>query len=145
MKIRDKLARLLTIDRSPHIVALSSAIGMIIGFSPYVGFHTVLAIAFSYFLNLPIYPLILGAYITNPITLIFIYAFCYKVGLILTDTNVDMVLDWTKLNWDIMLHNVKQVLWPFFVGCHIVGVFAAIITYFAVYFIIKRYRGAVVG
>lgn len=118
---------------------------MIIGFSPYVGLHTIAAIALSYFFNLPIYPLILGAYVTNPITLIFVYAFCYKVGLILTDTNVDIVLDWTKLNWDIMLHNVRQIFWPFFVGCHVVGFVVAVITYFVVYFIIKRYKGAVVG
>jgi uncharacterized protein (DUF2062 family) len=139
------LARLLTIDRSPHIVALSSAIGMIIGFSPYIGFHTVLAIGISYFFNLPVYPLILGAYITNPITIVFIYAFCYKVGLILTDTNVDIVLDWSKLNWDIMVHSVKQILWPLFVGCHLIGILVAIVTYFVVYFIIKKYKGVVVG
>lgn len=137
--------KLVSINRKPNIIALSSAIGVIIGLSPYVGFHTLLAIAISYLFNLPVYPLILGAYITNPLTLIFIYAFCFKVGVILTDSDISIIIDWSNLSWDMMIHNLKELLWPLFVGCHVVGLLAGILVYFIVYYFAINYKEGKIG
>ncbi|MGA1846866.1 DUF2062 domain-containing protein [Deferribacter abyssi] len=134
------MKRLLEIDRSANVVALSAAIGTFIGFSPYFGFHTVMGIAVSYIFNLPIYPVILGAYITNPITVLFIYAFCYKVGLILTDIKVNISIDWKHLTFQDMFNNVKEVFIPFFVGTHVVGIIAAFIVYIIIFYIVKKYK-----
>lgn len=78
---------IVNIDAPANKKALSSGLGMVIGFSPYLGFHTILATIFSMWLRLPIYPLMIGAYITNPITIPPIYAFLYKVGVVLTDSS----------------------------------------------------------
>ncbi|BAI81161.1 conserved hypothetical protein [Deferribacter desulfuricans SSM1] len=140
-KLQYRIKKLFEVNRTASIIALSSAIGVFIGFSPYLGLHTVLAIAIAYVFNLPIYPLILGAYITNPITFIFIYAFCYKVGLWLTDINTKISIDWNHLTWHDLFTNVKGMLIPFFVGTHVVGVIASIMAYCLVYFVLKKYRG----
>ncbi len=112
---------------------------MFIGLSPYVGFHTLLAIFFSYAFNLPIYPLILGAYITNPLTLVIIYAFLYKLGVMITGVQFSNI-DWSNITFSTLLVNLKTLFWPLFVGCHVTGIIVSFFTYFVVYYIIKKYR-----
>jgi uncharacterized protein (DUF2062 family) len=121
-------------------VATSSAIGMLIGLSPYLGFHTLLAVTISYIFKLPVYPLILGAYITNPFTIVIIYAFLYKIGLMLTGIHVHFNVDWSNLQWTDLYNNLKELFWPLFVGCHVTGGILAVFTYFIVYYIVKKYR-----
>ncbi len=112
---------------------------MFIGLSPYIGFHTLMAIFASYAFNLPIYPLILGAYITNPLTLVIVYAFLYKLGVIITGVQLSEI-DWSNISFSILLHNLKTLFWPLFVGCHVAGIIVSFITYFMVYYIIKKNR-----
>jgi len=100
-----------------------------------------LAIAVAYVFNFPIYPLILGAYITNPLTLIFIYAFCYKVGLWITDLEVTISINWSNLTWQALFTNIKEILIPFFVGTHVVGIISSIIVYIVSYLLLKKFRG----
>lgn len=133
----------MTIDRPPNVVAMASALGMIIGFSPFIGFQTLAAIGFSYFFRLPVYPLILGAYVTNPFTMVFIYAFCYKVGIFITDVEVIYNLDWSNMTLSIIIHNLKQFFYPLLIGCTVVGAIVAAITYIVVYYIVKKYKEVV--
>ncbi|MCX8084128.1 MAG: DUF2062 domain-containing protein [Calditerrivibrio sp.] len=139
-KIREGLKYVLNINAPAHKIALSSALGMVIGFSPYLGFHTLLATVTSIGLRLPIYPLMIGAYITNPITVPPIYAFLYKVGTILTDTNEKEII-WSIKNFNDLISLAKSILWPVFVGCHVVGLILGVITYFVVKYLLMRYRG----
>ena len=125
------------IDRPPSVVATASALGMFIGLSPYLGFHTLLAIFFSYVFNLPIYPLILGAYITNPFTLVIIYAFLYKLGVIITGVQFSSI-NWSNMTFSILMDNLKTLFWPLFVGCHLTGIIVSFFTYIVVYYIIKK-------
>ena len=127
------------INRPPYVIAYASALGMFIGLSPYIGFHTILAICASYIFNLPIYPLILGAYITNPLTMVIVYAFLYKLGVIITGVHISEI-DWSNMSFSILMNNLKTLFWPLFVGCHIAGIIVSILTYFVVYYIIKKYR-----
>lgn len=113
---------------------------MIIGLSPYIGLHTLLAIGVSYLFKLPVYPLILGAYITNPFTLVIIYAFCYKIGAMITGTSFIISINWSHITFSDLIANMKGIFWPLFVGCHVTGVFVAVITYFIVYYIVKTYK-----
>lgn len=139
-RARIKLKLVLSVDRPPKILARSSALGVLIGISPYIGTHTYLAILFSGWFNLPIYPLMIGAYITNPITVPFIYGFTTKIGLLIMGREITVPFSWDSVT----LHNLytvgKTIFLPFIIGTHVVGLILATITYFLVYFIAKRYQ-----
>jgi len=139
-RLRTKLKLVLSVDRSPTILARSSALGVLIGISPYIGTHTYIAILLSGWFNLPIYPLMIGAYITNPITIAFVYGFTTKIGLILMGREINISFSWDSLTLNNLLTVGKTIFLPFIIGTHVVGLILAIITYFIVYFIAKRYQ-----
>ncbi len=139
-RFREGIKYILNINAPAHKIALSSGLGMVIGFSPYLGFHTLLATVTSIGLRLPIYPLMIGAYITNPITVPPIYAFLYKVGTILTDSSKKDI-NWSVQSFSELMVLTKSIIWPLFVGCHVVGLILGIITYFVVKYLLIKYRG----
>ncbi|MGC8769047.1 DUF2062 domain-containing protein [Calditerrivibrio sp.] len=134
------IKHIVNIDAPANKIALSSGLGMVIGFSPYLGFHTILATIFSVGLRLPIYPLMIGAYITNPITIPPIYAFLYKVGVVLTDSSKKDI-KWDIHNFSELMVLAKSILWPLFVGCHVFGLLTGLVTYFVVKYLLIKYRG----
>jgi len=111
-----------------------------IGVSPYIGLHTVMAVGASYIFRLPLYPLILGAYINNPLTLVIIYSFCYKVGKFFLQSDSSLSINWHNLSYMDFWMNLKTFFWPFFVGTHIMALFAGFITFFFIYAAIKIYK-----
>ncbi|MDE7169801.1 MAG: DUF2062 domain-containing protein [Mucispirillum sp.] len=139
-RMRLKLKMMLSLDVSPKTLAKASAMGALIGISPYVGTHTYLALFFSSFLNLPVYPLMIGAYITNPVTIPFIYAFTTKVGLIVLGMDDSFSFDWSNITLSSLFEAGKTLLLPFIIGTHLCGIICAVIAYFSTYFIAKRYK-----
>ena len=73
--------KLLTYERCPQRLALSCCVGIYIAFSPFVGFHTVMAFLFSWLfaLNCAVM-LVVSCCINNPWTMVPIYASDYVVG-----------------------------------------------------------------
>ncbi|TYB33664.1 MAG: DUF2062 domain-containing protein [Flexistipes sinusarabici] len=140
MKFKDKLLLIVSLDRPPFVISISSAIGVMIGVSPYIGLHTVIAVGASYIFRLPLYPLILGTYINNPLTLVIIYGFCYKVGKFFLQSKAELSINWQNLSYMDFWVNLKTFFWPFFVGTHIMALFAGFITFFFIYAAIKIYK-----
>jgi uncharacterized protein (DUF2062 family) len=64
--IRRWLDRLLHIDDTPERTAAAFALGVFFGFSPFLGLHTLLGIAFAFFLNLNRVAVLLGVYSNLP-------------------------------------------------------------------------------
>lgn len=117
-RLRIKIQKILQLDSTPSRIAASSAVGVIIGFSPYMGFHTVLAIGISFIFNLPLYPLIVGAYITNPLTFIPLYTLCYKFGELITGQHAELTVDFfSDLTFSTIFTTAKTFIVPFFCGC----------------------------
>ncbi|WP_022852062.1 DUF2062 domain-containing protein [Limisalsivibrio acetivorans] len=139
--LRAKIRRLIQLDCSPSRIAAASAVGIFIGFSPYLGLHTALAIGASFVFSLPLYPLLLGAYITNPLTMVFIYAACYKFGKLFVD-GADLNIDIGNLSLTDLFTTAKAFLPPFMVGTHLLGFLVGIFTYLLIYYIVKKYREA---
>ena len=139
-RLRLKLKMMLSLDVSPKVLAKASAWGALIGISPYVGTQTYIALFVSSYFNLPVYPLMIGVYITNPVTIPFIFAFTTKVGLILLGMDSSFTFDWSNVTLTSLFEAGKTLFLPFIVGTHFVGIVCAIPTYFIVYFIAKRYK-----
>lgn len=131
---------ILTLDRPPRVIAASAGLGTLIGLSPYIGTHTYLAILFSSWFNLPIYPLMIGAYITNPFTIPFIYGFTTNVGMWILGRSGTLNFDWSNITLHSLFVAGKTLFLPFIIGTHAVGLIFSIFTYFTVYYIVKHYR-----
>ena len=64
--VRRWLGALLHIDDSPERTAAAFALGVFFGFSPFLGFHTLLGIAFAFLLNFNRVAVLLGVYSNLP-------------------------------------------------------------------------------
>lgn len=141
--IRTKIKKILQLDASPKRIATASAIGAVIGFSPYIGFHTVISIGISFVFNLPLYPLIVGAYITNPLTFIPIYTACYKFGELITGQQGSFPSDFSAMSLTTVFATAKSFIVPFFVGAHLLGLIIGVFTYILTYYLVKKYKDSV--
>jgi len=64
--LRRWFGALLHIDDSPERTAAAFALGVFFGFSPFIGFHTLLGIAFAFLLNFNRVAVLLGVYSNLP-------------------------------------------------------------------------------
>src|SRR3954468_10529936 len=77
---RKWLGTLLHVDDSPERTAAAFALGVFFGFSPFIGFHTALGIAFAFLLNLNRVAVLLGVYSNLPWIIGPYYAIVTMVG-----------------------------------------------------------------
>lgn len=77
--VRRWLGALLHIDDSPERTAAAFALGVFFGFSPFLGFHTLLGIAFAFLLNFNRVAVLLGVYSNLPWVVAPYYAFATMV------------------------------------------------------------------
>ncbi len=138
-------------EKTPHMRALSAAIGMFIAFSPFLGFHNLMAIGIMLLFRKIDKVLIIGfTWINNPWTTIPMYAAGLKLGEIIccpdNPFNISSV-DWhvfTLANflngkaWEYLITDLKAIIYPFFLGATVLGLVAAVITYFVILFLLKR-------
>ena len=78
--IRRWLDALLHIDDTPERTAAAFALGVFFGFSPFLGFHTLLGIVFAFLLNLNRVAVLLGVYSNLPWVIAPYYAFATMAG-----------------------------------------------------------------
>jgi uncharacterized protein (DUF2062 family) len=72
--------RVLRLAGSPHAVALGVAVGVAVGFTPFLGFHIIIALPIAWLLGANLVAAALGTAIANPVTIPFIWAATYRVG-----------------------------------------------------------------
>ncbi len=124
---------------SPRKLAWGMALGVFIGMTPTVPFHTVLALSLAPLLGVSPVAAYLGIWIMNPVTIAPIYLASYKLGkLILFGTGS---LTFPE-NYD--YHSLLQLLWQgglaLQTGGLIIAILPAIISYFLTLWAIQRYR-----
>src|SRR5436190_22317603 len=78
--LRRVLGQLLHVDDTPERTAAAFALGVFFGFSPFIGFHTLLGIAFAFLLNLNRVAVLLGVYSNLPWVIGPYYAIVTMVG-----------------------------------------------------------------
>ena len=141
IRFRDRLRGILTVKDSPHRVAMSFAVGLFIGISPFFGLHILLGLAIAWMLNLNRAVLIAAVLVTNPWTVIPVYSFCLWVGLYVMGRSLDVPeLDWSLFTVTNMIDGLGQMFLPILVGTAIVGLAASVLSYFAVYGAACRFR-----
>jgi|TARA_B100000767_G_scaffold271349_1_gene296804 hypothetical protein len=112
-----------------HSVAKGFAIGLFFAFIP-VPFQMVLAAGVAIFIhaNLPL--AIALVWITNPLTMPFIFYACYIVGTwALAEPEQDFAF---QANWQWVIDSLSTIGPAFLVGCGILAVISAILGYFII-------------
>ncbi len=141
MPIRERIRMLITVNDSPRRVSLSFAIGVFIGISPFLGLHTLMALAVASMFRLNRLVTLSGAYITNPWTLVPIYTFCTWIGAKLMGyRGLLKGLDFHRINILNIFSTFKNLLLPFFIGTLLVATIAAVITYVVLFKLLTRIK-----
>lgn len=140
MGIRDRIRGILGFNEPSDRLALAFAIGIFIAFTPTVGLHTVSAFFLAWAFRLNKAVTFSGTLICNPYTAIPIYGFCLWFGSKLLGQKIGIAIDWKNLSFLNLWSELKPLLLPIFLGTMVLGIVAAIISYFLIHYLIKRYR-----
>jgi uncharacterized protein (DUF2062 family) len=139
-KWMELMKQMVTLSVPADKLALSYAIGVFAGFTPYVGFQTYIGLALTTLFRVPFLPSLIGINITNPITIPVIFAFTTKIGMLFLGVELEMDFSWETITFRSLIEAGKVLLLPLIIGTHLVGIVLSVFTYFAVYYIVKRYR-----
>ncbi|MEC4685555.1 MAG: DUF2062 domain-containing protein [Nitrospirota bacterium] len=141
MSFSDRLRIIFSVKETPEKIALAFAVGIFVGISPFLGLHTLMAIAFASVLKLNKLVTLAGAFVTNPFTIIPIYSFATWMGIKMTGH--ENTLSQTNFK-EITIINIfsilRELILPFFVGTIVFGLIAGALSYLFVYYILKRMR-----
>lgn len=146
----------LSLHGSPEQIALGTAIGIFVAFTPTIGFQIIIAAFLATLLNANRTAAIIAVWITNPFTLAPIYAFTYLVGIqfwpgpeqpvgevynILKGLVVRLMRfeAWALLDqFRTLLRLGKDMLVPMTIGGCVVGFIAGVITYYPTRWFARR-------
>lgn len=154
-KWREMIIRFKSLQGSPRYVALGMGIGVYVGVTPTVPFHTILALLLAVFFKASKPAAILGVWFCNPITLLPLYWGCYKFGSFLfggIQTEFGQIMQilnqieaadgWT-LKFSMareFLHNEAMVATAMMVGGIILGIVPGVGAYWLTLLFMKRLR-----
>lgn len=130
--IRDFVDRVKKLEGDPHYIAMGMAIGVFVGITPTMPFHTVIAVALAFILRGSKAAAAIGVWFCNPISAPFFYLGSYKAGMFIFsrsapfDAKYESVLELLKLGADVTMAMV--------VG----GIILGILPGFASYFITRK-------
>lgn len=144
MSYRNKFRSIFQIKDTPHRIAVAFALGVFVGISPLLGFHTIGAFFLAWVFGLNRLVAVVGVYITNPWTIVPIYSFSLWVGARLI--GIKQILpevDWGDVTFIYILDKLTPLVLPFFVGTFVVGAISAIAGYFIIYSFTLKYGNIV--
>jgi uncharacterized protein (DUF2062 family) len=150
--VRQWLDQLLHVDDTPERTAAAFAFGVFFGFSPLLGFHTILGIVFAFLLNLNRVAVLLGVYSNLPWIIAPYYAFVTMAGAKITGRRpppgfrlqVSALFELSLLHgefWRRLITILKPLLLPYAVGSLFGAVILAAVAYpLALAFVTSRRR-----
>jgi hypothetical protein len=139
---------------TPQRTALAFAAGVFIGFSPFLGLHTIIAIGVAFLFNLNRVAVLVGAYTNLPWILAAWYGLATAVGAWLLGTKLPpgfgdrlaQLFSRSLLTvefWGQLADEMRPLFWPYFVGSTLGAALLAAIAYWLTRgFIEARHRHA---
>lgn len=132
--LREFYVRFISLKGDPRRIAMGMAIGVFIGVTPTIPFHTILILFLTLFLRQNLTAAMLGAWIMNPVTIPFFYFAEYELGkLVLGLQHLDIVIDTFSVD------EILEAGWHIFYPLQIGGVLLAPVFALPAYFITHRY------
>ena len=125
---------------SPREASLGIALGVFVGMSPFLGFHTAIAVLLASLFKWSKITAALGVFITNPITAPIIYPLTYRLGAMLTGFSEP--IQWSRLLESValieLLKNSPMIIIDMLFGGIFVGIPLSIIVYFITHAIVSK-------
>lgn len=144
--LRKIFRALIGISDTPERTALAFAVGIFIGFSPFIGLHTVLGIAVALLFRLNRVAVLVGVWTNVPWITVPFYGFATWFGVQLMGLPQGVELPTVSIRqlfslsfWSQFLAQ-WQLLLPAFVGSLVLCTLFAAVAYPLALFVIKRYR-----
>ena len=146
---------------TPHKIAIGIATGVFCSFTPFFGLHFFLAAFLAYIIKGNVVAALFGTFFGNPITWPFIASFSVKLGQILLGhsvTNFEILLinfveasdatlqglksifGYGESDWTLVYSFFTELLLPYFIGGFVLGLIAALFSYFVFRPIIYAYK-----
>lgn len=132
---------------SAHDIALGVACGVGVSFTPFLGFHFILAALIAYLVRGNIFTSALGTFFGNPWTFPFIWVTTFELGKAILGEHRNGVELPTQFHhipfedmWNNFGHYTDTYLWPMTVGSIPLGIAAGAIIYILVKANVDSYR-----
>lgn len=125
--------KFLDLNETPERIALSFSIGVFIAFSPLLGTHLILVFLLVLIFRLNKVAILTGALINNPWTIIPMYTAGTFLGFFLMGKSISRLPVFSisdLLSFNDFFHKFKAILFPYLLGCTVLGLIAALIGYF---------------
>jgi len=129
--------KLIRVKDSKDKLAVGFACGSMVSFTPFIGFHFLLAIIFAYLFRGNIVASLIGTFVGNPFTFPFIWIFIYKVGNIFFKNDKTFSLEFTFQG---LFNQGYDILIPMLIGSLIVSIPIWFISYFTVKFLMSSFN-----
>jgi uncharacterized protein len=127
--IRHRVVRL---PDTPHRIAAGLACGAAVSFTPFIGFHILLAVALGFLVRSNAVAAVIGTIVGNPWTFPFIWVFIYELGGMMM--GLDLSVPFSELiDADKLLNNPLAALEPVFTPMIVGSVPVTIAVWFATY------------
>ena len=134
-QLKERLYTILSLDSHPGHISAGFAVGVFISFTPFFGLHTWIAIAAAFLFRLNKVTCVTGAWVNNPLTMFPMLGVSFKLGRFLRG-RPPIELHLRGLEWRYLEKYASSVL----LGTAIVGFCAALIAYFACYYLVVQFR-----
>ena len=148
------LEALLHVHDTPERTAAAYALGVFLGFSPFLGLHTIVAVILAFVLNLNRVAVLMGVYSNLPWIIAGYYAFTTMMGAFilrvtpppdLRERLGDLFHQSISSSsfWHEVVRLLRPLLWPYMLGSLIgAAVLAALAFRVALVFVVRRRRHA---
>ncbi|VEN73455.1 conserved membrane hypothetical protein [Candidatus Desulfarcum epimagneticum] len=135
------LARVKKLNGNPRYVAMGMAIGVFVGVTPTIPFHTAIALALAFVFRASKPAAAIGVWFSNPVTIPFFYYGSYKTGAIFMGDSL-VPLDSARGSMGEILAMGGDVLAAMLAGGVILGILPGVAAYFITLKIMRSVRSA---
>ena len=142
------LLRINRLSGSAHTIALGCAVGIFVSFTPFMGFHFLVAGFLAYLVGGNLLASALGTFFGNPITFPFIWASAFKFGHWILGNQVGTfkvgeLLDVFSQGLFYAINNAYEMyIKPMFIGGAPLGFIVAFFGYFIIRNLVEKYQKA---
>ncbi len=139
---RKTYERFLKIRGNPREIALGFALGLLIAMTPFMGLHTIVAVAVAALFKWNKISAAISVWITNAVTAPIVYPITYLVGARIM--GIEKAFNLKELNSLAAVHDLilqtPEIVWAMMVGGMVLGLPLAVIGYYVSFSITSRYQ-----
>jgi len=137
-RLKALFVRIKELHGDPRYIAMGMAIGVFVGVTPTIPFHTIIAIALAFIIRGSKPAAAIGVWFANPLTIPFFYIGSFKLGTLILNKPIPFDVKFESIT--ALLTLGIDVTIAMIVGGAILGILPAIVAYILTYRIMTTVR-----